>query len=216
MRILTAFIMLGVMIGAGACTKHTTPVVASVTEVGQERQFEIVYQSALEVLRRYQFRLDRQDRRAAMITTYPMTGQYPLEFWRRDSVTSFAKAENALQSTYLTATVLIVPDGAESFRPIVRVDVSRSNYPEAHISSSAQAYSMYSQAGGRNSWVTDFGPHQTVSYHDEELLDEEIARHQRDLLFAEVGFRTPLGRFEELERMLADEIEHLAYKSTTH
>ena len=43
-----------------------------------------LWEAVQETLRRHRFRLDRVDRRSGVITTYPVTSQHFLEFWRND------------------------------------------------------------------------------------------------------------------------------------
>lgn len=50
-------------------------------------EFEATWDAAIAALGKYRFRVDRADRRAGVITTFPLVGRHWFEFWRRDATT---------------------------------------------------------------------------------------------------------------------------------
>lgn len=208
MKILNVAAMLCISISSLACARHTKPLAAPAELSVPGRNFEAVWQASLDVLKDYYFRIDRQDRRAGVIDTLPMVGQYPLEFWRKDAVTKQAVAENALQTVFVASTVTIEadPQQPDTYRPVVRVELHRSNYPAAQITTSAEGYEMFAMVGGRNSWITDFGSSSGTTYYDDILTDRELSNSRQESTFPSPGNLTPLGRYEELEQRLTDAI----------
>ncbi len=77
-----------------------------------EQNFEALWQASLRTLQRYHFVIDRTDRRAGVIETFPMTAQQWFEFWRDDAVTGKDLLEGSLQGVKRQARVRIVPEQA--------------------------------------------------------------------------------------------------------
>lgn len=127
------------------CAQHTQPVGPEPQWTGANRNFRAVWHASIEVLRKYSFRIDRQDRRAGVITTEPLLGKHFFEFWRRDAVTGRDMAESSLQTIYRTVTVTIGPTapGAATYKPIVEVQTQRSDGGDRGVVSTTDAYDLF-------------------------------------------------------------------------
>jgi hypothetical protein len=145
MRTIVTILAAGLVLAAsGGCTKFTTPAGPTVQLTPAQQRGEALWQSATEVLRKYNFVVDRQDRRAGIITTLPLTGQYFGEFWRRDAVTRFDLEESTVQTIYRSVTVTIAP-ATPGGDLVARVEARtyRSDLRQAQITSTADAYNMF-------------------------------------------------------------------------
>ena len=124
--------------------------------------FEAVWDASRTVLGRYDFPLDRVDRRAGLITTAPITGQYATEFWRRDAATAADLAESTVQTIYRSARVQIEPVG-DGFRPTVTAHTQRSNRAMPQIISASEAIALFRLPGQKSSarrmYLMDYGWH---------------------------------------------------------
>jgi hypothetical protein len=147
---LTLTILCGVLLGVWAtgCVEHTQPVGPAPKLTVAQENFEAVWQASIEVLRRHYFIIDRQDRRDGVITTQPLVGQHWTEFWRSDAATPKDLAESSLQTIYRTVKVKVQPTatGADTFRATVEVSVSRSDRPDLQVTSTSEAYSLFTLA----------------------------------------------------------------------
>ncbi|OPX21398.1 MAG: hypothetical protein B1H04_06720 [Planctomycetales bacterium 4484_123] len=130
-----------------------TPV-SAIPRTGGEANFDIAWEAALETLREYRFRIDRADRRAGIITTYPMTGRYWFEFWRADAATDRDVLEGSLQTIYRTVTVRLRRKAPPATGPTttsrpaecfaeVTVHTARSDRPTPQITSASEAFEMF-------------------------------------------------------------------------
>ena len=102
-------------------------------------------QSAENVLGKMQFTIDKVDAEQGLIRTKPLTGAQFFEFWRSDNVGSFNTAEANLQSIRRTAELTISQE-ADQLCIACNVNVERLNIPQRQISSSSQAYEMFSKS----------------------------------------------------------------------
>ena len=189
---LTLWIMLLAALAVG-CVKHTHPVGPGVQLTDAERNFQALWQAGRRVLRKYNFTLDRQDRRAGVITTLPLTGKHFFEFWRTDAATNFDLAEGTIQTIYRVVRVTIRPAEANQgvYKPLVEVMIFRSNRPTPQVTSTSEAYDLFVMPGGERAG-SDF------------LLDYERTvqtPEQRD-----ASFTVYLGRDGELEKKLTGDI----------
>lgn len=123
------------MLGIAMCgflvsctTNYTQPIAPAQAMTVDQRNFEANWQASLDVLRKYNFVIDRQDRRSGIITTRPLLGRHWFEFWRHDAVGICNQWESTLQTIYRTATVHVSPaEQAGTFTTIVDVQTSRSD-----------------------------------------------------------------------------------------
>ena len=153
-----------------------------------ERNFHVVWQSALDVLAEYDFIVDQQDRREGLIATLPMTGQQWFEFWRQDAATNRDVAEGSLQTIYRTVRVHVerVADDESLFAARVEVIASRAEQITRPLTNVVQAYSLFAIPG------------------QAKQIEIMLARQSvEDIPTAVVA---PLGRDVELESKLAIDI----------
>ena len=196
--LVTISILLCAVLALTGCAQHTAPVGPPAQLTTEQRNFESTWQGALEVLRTYYFTIDRQDRRAGVITTLPMTGRHWFEFWRHDAATGFDLAEGTVQTIYRQAKVTIRPvaSNATTYTAKVEIDVYRSDKPNLQVTSTSDAYDLFLMPTGDDrryrKMLLDYGR------DDQGGL---VARNQS----------VPLGRDDELEKKLEAEIEFAAY-----
>ncbi|HRX83490.1 MAG TPA: hypothetical protein P5572_00560 [Phycisphaerae bacterium] len=101
-----------------------------------------VWKAAQNVLRAHQFRLDRVDRRAGVITTDPQTSQHAFELWRKDVATRYDFLEATLRTVRRSVRVTIAPrDGTDE----ITVEVHKEFYstPERQFNSSIATMRMF-------------------------------------------------------------------------
>ncbi len=150
------------------CARHTTPVVPAREMTVSEQNFEDVWQASLTVLRKgYHFEVDRQDRRAGIITTEPMTGKHWFEFWRRDAIGKTGLAESSIQTVFRVAEVRIEPsaEGAETYKPTVYVYAFMSNQEMPQVTNTTEAYDLFNLPGRKERPAGDL----LVDSSDDEL-----------------------------------------------
>ena len=126
------------------CVRYTEPVLVEQAPA-PETQREALWEAGRDVLRQYGFSLDRQDFRAGVLTTHPMVGKHFFEFWRRDAVSPCDLAESSIQKIYRQVTVRLEPTqpGAETYKPIVEVVVSRSDRQRLEVTSTSEAFDLF-------------------------------------------------------------------------
>ncbi len=113
------------------------PVVQTVPGEGDE-SFEVIWLAAQDVLRRNNFRLDRVDRRAGLISTQPETSQHFFEFWRHDVDTPYDFAEASLRTVRRSAEVSLTPaEPGPGWQMGVTVRKEYFATPERQVTSSA-------------------------------------------------------------------------------
>ena len=138
---LTMFLL--AVLAAGCQPKYTEPVVAPTAMTPEQKQFDALWQASRRVLKRYDFRIDRQNPRAGVITTWPIVGKQLVELWRKDAASKTDAAESTLQTIYRSVKVTIrKTEGPERFQPTVEVFVSRSNKPTHAVSTTSDAYNL--------------------------------------------------------------------------
>lgn len=205
----TAAALTAALLGAvfGGCARHSRPVAPKREMSAAERNFEAVWQASLDVLRKYNFTIERQDRRAGVITTRAITGKHYFEFWRGDAVTAFDLAENTIQTMYRTATVTVwaKEDKPGAYEAGVTIDLVRSNQKSVQVSSTSEAYSIFALPGGRGAYLTTSETDEAAGQRDTaDSNDPSTARPPEG--------RVPLGRDTRLEARIAREIAATASK----
>jgi len=100
-------------------------------------------QAAEEVLGEMHFTIAKLDGRSGYIRTRPLTAAQWFEFWRSDNVGAFNAAEANLHSIRRTAE-LNIDQQNEKLCVGCEVNVQRLSIPEYKITSSSQAYAMFS------------------------------------------------------------------------
>ena len=182
----------------GGCWREAwwpSPRVAPARPTG-DVEFDATWDAAIAALGKYRFRVDRADRRAGVITTFPLVGRHWFEFWRRDATTRTDVAEGALHTIYRGARVTVtrreVSAGSDKWRAEYDVGVvvtkSRSNRAAPHVTSTSEAYDMFR----RPTEIRRIGGPGEGS--------------------AGAGGSTPLGRDEKLERLILERIRSLKAK----
>lgn len=146
MRMFTSTCLLAAVLAPMGCQpKYTQPVLEPKALTTQEQEFQQLWQASRKVLIGYHFHIDRQDPRAGVMTTWPMTGKQIFELWRKDAARTIDSGESTLQTIYRAAKVNIRKKAdSQDYEPIVEVFVSRSNKPIASIASTSDAYDMFS------------------------------------------------------------------------
>jgi len=168
------------------CVAHRTPVGPTAKLSAEERNFRAIWQASKDVLTGYNFGLDREDRRAGIIVTKPLTGKHLGELWRRDAATAQDLAESTVQTVYRQAKITIRQQGNSkgNFRAFVEVQAYLSNKPQRPVSSVSDAYDLFKLPGAPNQ------------------KEHMLAHATMDQL----GQATPLGRDKGLEEQIAAEI----------
>ncbi len=100
---------------------------------------ESLWVTGQDVLRQNRFALDRVDRPAGIITTFPTTSQQFFEFWRRDVNTAYDLADASLSTVRRQARVEVAPTEGDGnrVRVSVAVRVERLSAPERQFNNSA-------------------------------------------------------------------------------
>ncbi|HOF19550.1 MAG TPA: hypothetical protein PK082_11620 [Phycisphaerae bacterium] len=188
--------LLAATLAAAGCANYTEPVVAPGAMTPAERNFEAAWLAAREVLGRYDFQIDREDRRSGTITTLPMTGKHWWEFWRKDAATRRDLIESTLQTIYRQAKVSIRPAGADGYQVSVEVQAYRSNLQELQVTNTSEAYDLFTLPGEEK----ERKKHLLEYVRDD---DQGGAQDRREWM-------TPLGRDAGLEAKLAADIRAAA------
>lgn len=147
MRHVCTFIGLGVLLSGGlGCQRPADPVhqTAALVTISDAQEFDRLWDNTVDVLRRYHFIPDRQDRSAGVLTTHPVTSAHWFEIWRQDVTTKYAFAESNLANVRRSAEISFdATEVQDEYVLAVRVDVERLSSPERQVNSSAGAYQMF-------------------------------------------------------------------------
>ncbi len=166
-----------ILLPAGCQPKYTQPVLDPTPQTSEQQSFQRLWQAGRHVLISYHFRLDRQDTRAGVITTWPMTGKQFFELWRRDSARVVDTSESTLQTIYRSVRVTIrqTADG-RGYEPVVEVLVSRSDKPRDSISSTSEAYDMFTKRTKKKNKLTgEQEAAQQVELGNDRALEARLA-----------------------------------------
>jgi hypothetical protein len=101
--------------------------------------------AAEEVLCRMHFNIDKADPDRGLIRTGPLPGAQFFEFWRSDNVGSLNSLQANLHSIRRTVELNVNRQGKELLIAC-HARVEQLSLPEHEVSSSARAYSMFSQS----------------------------------------------------------------------
>ncbi len=178
------------------CANHSRPVVEPAEMTQSQKNFESVWQLSRGALKKYRFELDREDRRAGVITTLPMTGQQLFEFWRKDAAATEDLAESTVQTIYRKAKVSITRGESDSFVADVEVLTYRSNRKAPQVTSASEAYQLFVLPG------TDRARRKFL-LRSEGQADTEELQEAEDVIPV---WMVPLGRDKNLEAKLEAEI----------
>jgi hypothetical protein len=135
------------LVAAGGCHQPLAPAGRTAERflVADEQQFDSLWDACQTVLRRDRFRLDRVDRLAGTITTYPTTSQQFFEFWRHDVDTAHDLARASLTTERRRVTVQVDRAKANPLDCLVCVTVNkeRLSAPERQYNNSAAVLRLY-------------------------------------------------------------------------
>jgi hypothetical protein len=153
--LILAFVILGgglmVVSGCAPGTQGVAEPSQTVALIHPEQEFDGVWESAQNVLRRHHFVLDRVDRRQGVITTQPATSQHFFEFWRRDVATTRDFFEATLNPIRRWVEVHVpVPEGGDSPgepKPLeVIVHRERLSCPDRQFNNTGAAFQFFADA----------------------------------------------------------------------
>jgi hypothetical protein len=134
----------GAALGAGGCVRPaqpTTPTAANVPDA----DLDAIWDATLSVLRRIEWRPDRQDRATGVIETVPATTKQIWEFWRTDVADPYSQTLADLQTIQRKAIVRFRKIGEpKQWQVDVEVDVYRLQQPERQITSSSSGLEAFS------------------------------------------------------------------------
>jgi hypothetical protein len=144
---------------AGCNLRYTTPIAPAASLTPDQKNFDALWLATQDVLRHYNFQIDRQDRRAGVITTKPLLAQEWFEVWRHDGVGPYNYWEGSFQTIYRTAEIHITPTapGAGTFAIAVQVQTGRADRLTREITNTSDAYNLFVMPGGQldTSLLTD-------------------------------------------------------------
>jgi len=124
-------------VATGELPAHLTP---------RERNFETLWIASRRTLKRYNFKVDRQDRRDGLMTTTALQGSQMFEFWRKDGATWYNRRENTLQPMMRAVKVNVVPiQGTDRYDLAVKVAMARMNRTPKNLTTSSQLHGAGSQ-----------------------------------------------------------------------
>jgi hypothetical protein len=126
------------------CQRPESPEGITSAQVAGE-DLESLWDAALSVLAKHDFRADRQDRASGIIETLPTTSQHWGEFWRQDVADPYSLVHGWLHTTQRKATVRFVQEEG-GWRVDVQVDVYRLTMPESQITTASSAIQAFSGA----------------------------------------------------------------------
>ena len=190
-RFAPTLLLAAMLLPAGCQPKYTQPVVAPTPQTPEQQSFQRLWQAGRHVLISYHFHLDRQDPRAGVITTWPMTGKSFFELWRKDSAGAIDTSESTLQTIYraVTLTIRQRPDG-RGYEPVVEVLVSRSDKPTDGISSTSEAYDMFTRRRKKNKLTAEQEAAQMVELGNDRALEIRLTAE----ILKQAGQAAPAGR----------------------
>ncbi|MFQ5494811.1 MAG: hypothetical protein ACE5EX_05470 [Phycisphaerae bacterium] len=120
---------------------RTTEEIAVGADIEAQRR---LWETVETTLRRHRFRLDRVDRRAGVITTYPETSQHFFEFWRHDVQTRRDFWEATLNPIRRWVEVRLTPEeGGGGMTLAVVVHKERFSAPDRQFNNTAAIYEFF-------------------------------------------------------------------------
>lgn len=172
----TFFCLVPIIVGCQEPLQPTQSTVARVTIDSPER-FDELWETVGDVLRRQFFQLDRRDRQAGLITTFPDTTANAFEFWRPQPKNPYYWWEANVQTIQRRVTVkLDAIEETAAYDVDIQVDRLHYRLEERQITNSAAALQLY---GG-----------EAPTFSGESDRPSETARW------------IPLGRDEPMEKQL--------------
>lgn len=178
-RPLVVAIFLAPLLVAG-CTKPIPPDAATGVVV-PDADLDALWNASLDVLNRYEFTPDRQDRAAGVIVSVPLSSKQFWEAWRFDTIGTYENAQASLQTIFRKVTVRFVRAAAGSrWQVDVQVDVFRLQLPERQVTATSSGLELYSSK---------------LPTAEGEVVDRSRS-----------AYLEPLGRDERVESRLLEQI----------
>ena len=131
------------------CHQPVPPVELTVQDItlADEDERDALFEACLDTLRDHRFKLDRVDRRAGIITTFPVTSQQAFEFWRNDVDTAYDVMEATLSTIRRRADIRLLGDADQRHtRLVVAVYRERFSTPDRQYNTSAAALRVFSRS----------------------------------------------------------------------
>jgi len=148
-RTMMILVFVPISLWALGCTAPAKPTSSTVGRVMIETadDYDFLWDAVGSALRQHNFRLDRQDRLAGVITTYPETSASGFELWRHQPQPAYYWLESNLQTIQRSVTVHIKPE-ANNMAHDVDVQVARYRYnlEERQVDNPALAMRTFSNA----------------------------------------------------------------------
>ncbi|MFH0980588.1 MAG: hypothetical protein V2A79_03500 [Planctomycetota bacterium] len=141
--------MLGAVCFLSGCHRPPQPVEWTAQEVAlaEEDEGDALFEACLEALRAHGFKIDRVDRRAGLITTFPVTSQQFFEFWRHDVDTAYDLMEASLDTVRRRVEVRLLGETDPLHKKLV-VTVFREKFstPDRQYNTSAAAFRVFGRS----------------------------------------------------------------------
>lgn len=151
-KLCTYSLIAGALMLAGCAQRQQYPAFQRAEGVGAVSEISVpdvncaeVLEIAEEVLAKMYFTIEKADPDSGFIKTRPLPGAQFFEFWRSDNVGSFDRALANLHSIQRTVEMDISQED-EKVHIDCNVWVYRLSLPGRQISSSTQAYEMFSRS----------------------------------------------------------------------
>ncbi len=134
----------GAALHAGACVRPAQPTTPTAVNV-PDADLDALWDATLAVLRRIEFRPDRQDRATGLIETMPITTKQIWEVWREDVADQYSQTQANLQTMQRKVIVRFRKIGEpKQWQVDVEVDVYRLQQPERQITASSSGLEAFS------------------------------------------------------------------------
>ena len=115
--------------------------------VSEQPQQDALWNVAQDVLRRHRFSLDRVDRVAGVMTTFPVTSQHWFEVWRNDVATFDDAMESSMNPIRRWVEVTFAKDDNGAWSEVaVVVHKERLSSPDRQFNSTGSAYQYFSDS----------------------------------------------------------------------
>ena len=143
-------ILMALSIGAlSGCHQPVPPVELTAQDItlADEGERDALLDTCLDTLRDHRFKLDRVDRHAGVITTFPITSQQVFEFWRNDVATAYDVLEATLSTIRRRVEIRLLGSTDPAHQQVV-VTVYRERFstPDRQYNNSAAAFRVFSRS----------------------------------------------------------------------
>ena len=122
----------------------TGPSIRTILVADQSPRGDALWETSKDVLRDHGYRIDRVDRRAGVITTWPCTSQQVFEFWRNDVCTTADQWEATINPIRRWIEVRFTKGDAGKWRSLsVIAHKERFSSPDRQFNSTGAAYQVF-------------------------------------------------------------------------